>query len=284
MKNNRVPLMLHLIRAWFGVLGNIAPVAAGRLAARMFLRPRRHDVPRRELQWLEGASRRDFHVEGHTIATYWWGEGPVVLCIHGWEGRGSQMGAFVAPLVKTGYTVVAMDLPAHGNSSGDTTDGYTCGRVTRAVCKEIGDIHGAVAHSFGGTAVLLAMSEGIEIKRVVLISPGINGDTFFSGFATIVGLPARATNELRKIILFQFGDRDWSIFSADSFGKVLDARSQAALVVHDDGDTEVPIAESAELVEKSTHARLLTTTGAGHRRILRNSEVIQKVVSFISGD
>ena len=127
MQINRVPLTLRAIRAFFGVLGTIAPVAAGRVATSMFLRPRRHSIPRRELPWLEGALRRDFEVEGHKIATYWWGEGPVVLCLHGWEGRGSQMGAFAAPLVNAGYTAVAMDLPAHGNSSGDTTDGYTCG-------------------------------------------------------------------------------------------------------------------------------------------------------------
>ncbi len=276
--------MLRLIRTWFGVLGAIAPAVAGRVAARMFLRPRRHDIPRREKPWLDGSKRRDFEVEGHTIATYWWGEGPVVLCIHGWEGRGSQMGAFAAPLVKAGYTAIAMDLPAHGNSSGGQTDGYTCGRVTRAVCEQIGGLHGVVTHSFGGTSVLLAMSEGIEIERVVLISPGINGETFFSGFATIVGLPARATDELRKIIMSQYGDRDWSVFSAVSFGKVLETQAQEALVIHDDGDTEVPLAESAELVDLASNARLLTTHGAGHRRILRNPDVIKTVVSFIDGE
>ena len=133
-------------------------------------------------------------------------------------------------------------------------------------------------------AMLLAMSEGIEINRTVLISPGVSGDTFFTGFAKIVGLPARATDELRKNIMEQFKSYDWSIFSPRSLGKVLGAQSDAALVIHDAGDTEVPLAESAELVDCTGNARLLTTNGAGHRRILRNPEVIEEVVSFIDGD
>ena len=47
-----------------------------------------------------------------------WGAGPSVLLVHGWEGRGAQLGALVDPLVAAGYRVVALDGPAHGDSPG----------------------------------------------------------------------------------------------------------------------------------------------------------------------
>ena len=248
----------------------------------MFMRPRRHHTPLRETRWLRRCEHRHFDVEGDTIATYWWGEGPIVLLVHGWDGRGSQLGAFVDPLVEAGYQVVAVDLPAHGGSSGESTDAFTCGRVMHGLCEQLGGIHGVVAHSFGGTAVLLGMSEGLRIERVALISPGVVEDTFFSGFAKIVGLPARATEELRRVIYERFAHEDWSVFTTRRQGKVLGAHSGAALVVHDIGDVEVSYTESVELTHWTRGARLLSTRGVGHRRILRDKQVVQNVVSFMS--
>jgi len=277
----RLPWGLFAVRTFFGALGAIAPKLAGRLATRMFLKPRRHHTPRRETRWLKQSQRRDFDVEEHTIATYWWGSGPVVMLVHGWEGRGSQLGAFVAPLVEAGFQAVAVDLPAHGGSSGEETDGFTCGRVVAALCKEIGGIYGTVTHSFGGTAVILAMSDGLEVERTVLISPGIKGDTFFTGFAKIVGLPDRATDELRRIILERFGHENWSVFTTERQGEVLGKQAGATLVVHDIGDREVAYTDSIELTHWTKGARLLSTRGVGHRRILRDKLVVQNIISFL---
>lgn len=282
MPKNDVPLMLRLTRVFFHAMGTVAPVATGRIAARMFLRPRRHHPPRRERQWLRDSERRDFDVADHTIATYAWGEGPVVLLIHGWEGRGSQMGAFAAPLVEAGYRAVAVDLPAHGNSSGELTDGFTCGRAVRELCEQIGVVHGAVAHSLGGTAILLALAGGVRVARLALIAPGVKSEAFFEGFARIVGLPPRATTELRRNIAGRFPDGDWSLFSTEKMGPVLESQAGAVLVANDTGDIEVPLAHSAELVEHARNARLLTTTGRGHRRILRDPAVVREITSFIT--
>jgi pimeloyl-ACP methyl ester carboxylesterase len=283
-RRQHLPWALMGLRAFFGVVGAVAPKSAGRLAARMFLNPRRHSTPRRETKWLRRSERRQFQVENHSIATYWWGEGPIVLLLHGWEGRGSQMGAFVAPLVEAGYRVVAVDLPAHGNSSGHSTDGFTCGRVVHALCDQLGVIHGVVAHSFGGSSVLLAMAGGLEIERVVLISPGVKGDTFFTGFAKIIGLSEGGTDELRRVIHQRFIHEDWSVFTPRNLGQVLAAQSGAALIVHDYDDVEVSHSESVELARWSQGARLLSTRGVGHRRILRSRPVIRSVAAFIAGE
>jgi pimeloyl-ACP methyl ester carboxylesterase len=281
-RRQRLPWTLYGVRAFFGVWGTIAPRSAGRMAARMFMRPRRHHTPRRETRWLRRAEHRRFEVEGHTIATYWWGQGPIVLLVHGWDGRGSQLGAFVDPLVEAGFRVVAVDLPAHGGSSGETTDAFTCGRVMRGLCEQIGGIRGVVAHSFGGTAVLLAMSGGLHMERAVLISPGVVEDTFFTGFAKIVGLPARATEQLRRVIYERFGHEDWGVFTTRRQGEVLGAQSGATLVVHDIADVEVSYTESVELTHWTRGARLLSTRGVGHRRILRDKMVVQSVSEFLS--
>nr|MBA3542137.1 hypothetical protein [Deltaproteobacteria bacterium] len=98
------------------------------LAERLFTSPRRHPRPDREKAIL--ATARPFTVDvalrsprwrGHHIdvAAWRWGHGPTVLLVHGWEGRGSQLGSFVEPLVAAGLSVVAFDAPAHGDSAGN---------------------------------------------------------------------------------------------------------------------------------------------------------------------
>jgi hypothetical protein len=52
------------------------------------------------------------------------------------------------------------------------------------------------------------------------------------------------------------------------------------LVVHDTDDREVPYADGRRLAEVFG-ARLITTNGLGHRRILYAPEVIDAVVEFI---
>ena len=97
------------------------------LAERLFTSPRRHARPERERAVL--ASGHPFAVDvalrsprwhgAHVTVRGWrWGVGPTVLLVHGWEGRGSQLGAFVEPLVAAGLSVVAFDAPAHGDSPG----------------------------------------------------------------------------------------------------------------------------------------------------------------------
>jgi len=37
--------------------------------------------------------------------------------VHGWNGRGAQLGAFAPELVRVGFRVVTFDTPAHGRSA-----------------------------------------------------------------------------------------------------------------------------------------------------------------------
>ena len=56
-----------------------------------------------------------------------------------------------------------------------------------------------------------------------------------------------------------------------------------ALVVHDRGDREVPFEHGETLARSWPGARLMVTEGLGHRRILRDPEVVRAVVEAVSG-
>jgi hypothetical protein len=45
-----------------------------------------------------------------------------ILLVHGWESRGTQLFGLIEGLVAKGYSVVAIDMPGHGHSKGDTSN------------------------------------------------------------------------------------------------------------------------------------------------------------------
>src|SRR5262245_7075719 len=148
-----------------------------RLAERLFTSPRRHRRPDRERAVL--ASGREFAIDvalhsprsrgqSSRVTAWRWGYGPAVLLVHGWEGRGSQLGSFVEPLVRAGLSVVAFDAPAHGDSRGHRLYLTELADCVADVARAVGPLHAVIAHSFGAAAVLLARQRGavdVEIGR-----------------------------------------------------------------------------------------------------------------------
>lgn len=54
------------------------------------------------------------------------------------------------------------------------------------------------------------------------------------------------------------------------------------LVIHDQDDRDVPIEEGAAVARAWPGAQFVRTTGLGHRRILRDPEVIARAAAFIA--
>jgi hypothetical protein len=59
---------------------------------------------------------------------------------------------------------------------------------------------------------------------------------------------------------------------------------QRLLVVHDEDDKEVPLAHARALAASWPSAHLMVTQGLGHRRVLREPAVVEKVLGFLTDD
>jgi pimeloyl-ACP methyl ester carboxylesterase len=265
--------MLASIRLFFAVLGRLSPVLAGRVAAKLFARPRRHSRPARERELIARGARVELPDGLHATA---WGAGPSVLLVHGWEGRGAQLGALVDPLVAAGYRVVALDGPAHGDSPGTTTTGPEFARALVATRDVVGPLAAVVGHSFGGFTSLLAVSRGLTADRVVTIGSPASVPEVLRDFLRLIRLPERALPSMIRA-LEERVQAPMSSFEVESFAPHIGV---PVLVVHDTEDREVPYADAPRLADR-LGARLLTTSGLGHRRILYAPEVVAAIVDFI---
>ena len=272
-------------RAVFRVADVIAPRFIGRRARELWFTvpPQMAPAP-----LPPGGDPFTVNSQGADVHGHVYGEGPVVYLVHGWGGRGSQLASFITPLVATGHRVVLFDAPAHGDSPhGPAGPGRTHGvefaRALDAVFALFGPAEAVIAHSMGAIATYLSLRYGwLGTKRLVLIAPMVQAQSLFDRFQATLG----------------FGDRSRRAFDreADAFVGLplveFDALVQASyvdpvptLVVHDVGDRQTPYADAERLAAGLPDVRMITTQGLGHRRILRDPQVVARVVEFVgSGD
>ena len=256
------------------------------LAERWFTSPRRHRRPEREEVILArarplavDATLRSPHWRGEhrRLAAWRWGHGPTVLLVHGWEGRGAQLGALVDPLVRAGLSVVAFDAPAHGDSPGRRLYLADLADCVADVARAIGPLHAVVAHSFGAAAVLMARDRGADARRSVMISPNALVDDAVARFARQVALD----DSDRSLLEHRLASHNGVPLEALGIERLVGQRSSPLLVIHDRDDREVPFVHGERLAATWRNAVLHATTGLGHRRILRDDAVIAEVVAFV---
>ena len=265
-------------RAVFRALQALSPALAVRLAERLFFTPVRQNGSARVRAFLESGERIDVETGDQRVATWRFGEGPTVLLVHGWSSRGAHLRAFASPLLPRGYSVVTFDHPAHGASSGRLASIPEMGRAIEAVVAAHGPLHGLIAHSLGATAAIHALQHGVSAQRVVLVAPAADPDEFTGRVASLLGWTERTLDAFKRRAERRLGIR-WD----DLDMRVVAATMTApALVVHDREDEEVPYHHGDAIAAAWPGATQMETSGLGHTAILRDEEVVSRVVGFLT--
>jgi pimeloyl-ACP methyl ester carboxylesterase len=265
----------------FAASALLFPELAGAWAERLFLTPpRSRDAAAAALDLIDARAGYVEH-KGRAIATWRWGgrDAPAVLLAHGWGGHAAQMRAFVFPLLSAGFRVVAYDQPAHGVSEGRLTGLPDFAEVLAEVAGNHGGVRAVIAHSLGAAAAALALASGrTRIERVVLVSPPADLVGYSRRFARWHWMPEPVRRAMQTAIEERYGVL-WESLDV----RRLAARVGApALVIHDRDDRVVPWTQGALVASHWPGARLLSTDGLGHRRILEDDFVTRTAADFVS--
>jgi pimeloyl-ACP methyl ester carboxylesterase len=243
-----------------------------------FLTPTRKPLSESEQALLEQATSFSVPFGSMNIKAFRWGKGSTILLAHGWGGYGLQLGEFVHPLLKAGYQVLAFDAPAHGSTAGVQTSGLELAQAIAAVAQHQA-VEGIIAHSLGAASTTLALSEGMKARKVIYLGAICRLANTATVFAKRARLSTETEEAFRRLFEARFGQDIWQRFATDQTVKSLVI---PALLFHDRGDREVAFEESHTIAQAWPSARLIETSGLGHRRILRNESVIQQTVDFMT--
>jgi pimeloyl-ACP methyl ester carboxylesterase len=302
------PATLAAVRMGLRVAEALPGDLAVAWAESLFTTPRRFERPEREHTLL--ASGRPFTfsavagASGAPLCGWRFGdpERPIVLLVHGWEGRGAQLGALVEPLLARGFQVITFDAPAHGDSPGHSAVLTDFARAIVAAARAAVTpspldaiaaaargrdvppaprLHAIVAHSIGAAATTVAAAHydlfAHGVPRLVYLAPPAQISRATTRFARRLGVSPHVLQGLNRRL-----ERRTGLGLLELDGPYL-ARELSAplLIVHDADDAEVPVEEGRRIAEAWPGARLELTAGLGHQRILWAPDVIRLVSQFV---
>lgn len=259
-------------------LQRLSPTMAAVVAERLFFTPPRAGLAPAAREILRTGRPLQLSVGRARIAAWSWGRGPAVVLVHGWGGRGARLAAtYVPPLVARGFSVIAFDAPGHGISDGRLSSMPQFARALQGVADVAGSVFAIVAHSMGGSATALAMSQRLRVERAVFLAPAADPAWFAAGFAKALAIAPSVMDAMRARSERRLGCR-WTDLDVRQLVHSFDV---PLLVIHDQDDPTVPWADGAAIAKAWPHAELLTTNGLGHRDVVREPSVVARAVAFI---
>jgi pimeloyl-ACP methyl ester carboxylesterase len=270
------PWTPRLLRAAAKLLAATAPGVTSALAERLFLTPPGSSRRAASPDALDAAEPFEVTAAGVTVRGWRFGDGPAVLLVHGWGGRAGQLLPLAEPLRAAGCSLVTFDGPAHGRSSGRLASVVHFAAAIQAVAARTAP-RAVIAHSMGAAASALAIAGGLPLDAAVFVGPARSPEPFFALFCEALRLPQDVQAAARRRLEARLG------VPLEHLDVVRVARGARVplLVVHDRDDREVAWRDGAAIAAAWPGARLLTTSGLGHRRVLRDASIQREAAAFV---
>ena len=249
-------------------------------AVKLFTTPIKRKTPNRELLMDKNSVQQLINVPeiSKQIIVYKYGSGSKkALLVHGWSGRGTQLFKIADELIKNDYTVISFDAPAHGKSPGKNTIMVEFIASILEIQKVYGTFDIAIGHSLGGMALMNAVNMNLKIDKLITIGAGNKVINIFENFVKTLQM-----NPKQAVLLKNFFEKKYNR-TLEELSSETNARNLKipVLVIHDQNDDEVEVDCAIAINNVLENGNLLITNNLGHRKILGDTVVIQKIIEFI---
>jgi predicted alpha/beta hydrolase family esterase len=274
-------LLPKIIGFYINILSFVYPKKSLELAYQFFSEPRLGKLSIDNLpDILKEASLDVIEYDNHYFQTYTWaGNENKILLVHGWESNASRWEKLIPYLQKSGSTLIAIDGPAHGLSSGTEFSIPTYAEFINIVSK----IHKPkyiVGHSIGGAACAYYQYhyENNDLKKMVLLGAPSEFKILLYNYMKILSLNTTVYQNLIKLIKDRF-KIDIEEFSGAKF---LKNTSIQGIIAHDINDSVVAFEEGQKMAKSWKKAKFIATKDLGHS--MHDDELYQKILQFITTD
>ncbi|MEN8124360.1 MAG: alpha/beta hydrolase [Bacteroidota bacterium] len=251
-----------------------------RFLAKIFETPPKFKIPEREIMMQESTKNETHHIPSiqKDIMVYTYGYSKKkVLLLHGWSGRGTQMHHLADKILENRMMVVTLDAPAHGLSSGKTTNMLEYLETIEFIEKKYGPFDAAIGHSWGGMTLLNAAARKSNIKKLVIIGADDKISDVIKSFVKKFELSPILIDKMIKYYNKKL-KFDINSFSSGNAAKKIKIPT---FIIHDSQDRFVPVSSAYKIRQNIHDGLLLITNGLGHHKIFKDKKVTQKIIEFI---
>jgi len=266
------------IGLYINVLSFILPKKASKLAYSFFSQPREGKLSGTKLpKILLEAQSETFQVEENSFHTYTWkGNDTVILLVHGWESNASRWKKLLPYLKKSGSTIIAIDGPAHGLSSGKEFNIPQYAAFIHVAVEKFKPQY-LIGHSIGGKTCLYYQSiyQNDKLQKMVILGSPSDFNIILNNYIRLLSLNSRIFKSLEAHYLTTF-QLNLEQFSGKIFASKLNIRG---LIAHDIDDTVVLFEEGKKIASTWKNAIFIETKGLGHS--MHGEELYKKVSKFL---
>lgn len=278
MKKTVFFIFTKSIGLYINLLSFVLPKKASQLAYSFFSEPREGKLSKDKLpEILQEAQSEMFQLQEDSFHTYTWkGNDTVILLVHGWESNASRWENLLPYLKKSGSTIIAIDGPAHGLSSGKEFNIPQYAEFIHVAVQKFKPQY-LIGHSIGGKTCLYYQSvyQNDALKKMVILGAPSDFKIILNNYITLLSLNSKISKSLEAHYLNNF-KLSLEQFSGKTFASKLNIKG---LIAHDIDDTVVLFEEGKKIAGAWKNVIFIETKGLGHS--MHDDELYKKVSRFL---
>lgn len=278
MKKTAFFIFTKSIGLYINILSFVFPKKASQLAYAFFSEPREGKLSKDKLPGiLQEAQSEMFQLQEDSFHTYTWkGNDTVILLVHGWESNASRWENLLPYLKKSGSTIIAIDGPAHGLSSGKEFNIPQYAEFIHIAVQKFKPQF-LIGHSIGGKTCLYYQSvyQNDALKKMVILGAPSDFKIILNNYITLLSLNSKISKSLEAHYLNNF-KLSLEQFSGKIFASKLNIKG---LIAHDIDDSVVLFEEGKKIAGAWKNVVFIETKGLGHS--MHDDELYNKVSHFL---
>lgn len=271
-------ILTKSIGFYLNLMSHVFPKKATQLAYAFFSEPRKGKLTHDNLPIvLQEALSETIQHGDDSIQTYsWTGNETVILLVHGWESNASRWKKMLPMLRKTGSTIIAIDGPAQGLSSGKEFTIIKFAQFIHIAVKKY-QPQSIIGHSMGGKASLYYQYkyQNPAIQKMVILGSPSDFQIIFNNYIGLLSLNKKISKALEKQYVALI-NHDFDSFTAAQFASKIDIKG---LLAHDIDDTIVLFEEGKKIARSWKNVQFIETKGLGHK--LQDEDLYKKIAHFL---
>ncbi len=271
-------LLTKSLGVYINLLSFLYPKKATQMAHGYFSQPRKGKFTTENIpKTLQEAYLETIQYNEDSIQTYIWkGSETIVLLIHGWESNSSRWKKILPYLKKSGSTIIAIDGPAQGLSSGKEFTVPKYAEFMDIAVKKYQPNY-IIGHSMGGQTSLYYQYkyQNPSIQKIVILGAPSDFTIILKNFTTLLSLNNKVSRTL-EIKYTNFVNQPLDQFSSKEFVSKINVKG---LLVHDIDDTVVLFDEGKKIARSWKNVQFIETSGLGHK--LHDEDLYKKIAHFL---